>query len=60
LRRWQPGGSGSGDGGGDGRQLVAKAAGNKSVDGCMTACNDKSGRQTTTQQPTNDGSSKGG
>ncbi len=29
-----------------------KAAGNKSVDGRMTACNDESGRRTTTQQPT--------
>ncbi len=29
-----------------------KAAGNKSVDGCMTACNDESGQWTTTQQPT--------
>jgi hypothetical protein len=32
--------------------LAAKLAGNESVDCCMTACNDKSGRRTTTQQPT--------
>ncbi len=36
-RRWWPGGSSSG---GNGQQLVAKAAGNKSIDGCMMACND--------------------
>ena len=36
-----------------GRQSSAKAAGNKSVDGCMTACDDEIGRQTTMQQPTN-------
>jgi hypothetical protein len=47
-----PGGSGSGGGGGGGRRLVAKAAGNKSINGCMTTCNDKSGRWTTMQQPT--------
>jgi hypothetical protein len=29
-------------------------AGNESVDGRMTACNDKIGRQTTMQQPTNE------
>jgi hypothetical protein len=34
--------------------LSAKAAGNDSVDGRMTACDDKIGRQTTTQQPTNE------
>ena len=34
--------------------LSAKAAGNESVDGCMTACDDKIGRRTTTQQPTNE------
>ena len=33
--------------------LSAKAAGNESVDGRMTACDDKIGRRTTTQQPTN-------
>jgi hypothetical protein len=48
------GSSGSGSGGGGGQQLVAKAAGNKSVDSHMTACDDKSGRQknnaTTNQQ----------
>jgi hypothetical protein len=27
---------------------------NESVDGCMMACNDKIGRRTTTQQPTNE------
>jgi hypothetical protein len=32
--------------------LLAKAAGNKSVDGRMTACDDDIGRRTTTQQPT--------
>jgi hypothetical protein len=48
------GGGGGGGGVGDGgRQLSAKAAGNKSVDGRMTACNDEIGRQTTIQQPTN-------
>ncbi len=40
-------------------QLVAKVAGNKSVNGCMMACDDESGRQKTMQQPTNDRSSKG-
>ncbi len=38
--------------------MAAKAAGNKSVDGCMTACDDKSGRWKTTQQPTNKGISE--
>jgi len=33
--------------------LSAKAAGNKSIDGCMTACDDEIGWRTTTQQPTN-------
>ena len=33
-------------------------AGNKSIDGHMTACNDKSGRQTAMQQPSNKGISK--
>ncbi len=33
--------------------LSAKAASNESVDGRMTACNDKIGQQTTTQQPVN-------
>ena len=33
--------------------LLAKAAGNESVDGRMTACDDDIGRRTTTQQPTN-------
>jgi hypothetical protein len=32
--------------------LLAKAAGNESVDGHMTACDDEIGRWTTTQQPT--------
>jgi hypothetical protein len=47
---------------GSGWQLVVKAAGDKSVDGCTTACNDKSGwrQQKTLQQPSNNGSSKGG
>ena len=40
--------------------MAAKAAGNESVNGCMTACDDESGRRTTMQQPTNEGSSKGG
>ena len=40
--------------------LSAKAAGNESVDGRMTACNDKIGRRTTTQQRRGgDQSSKG-
>jgi hypothetical protein len=34
--------------------LSAKEAGNKSVDGCMTACDDEIGRRTTTHQPTNE------
>ena len=34
--------------------LSAKAAGNESVDGRMTACDDEIGRRTTTQQPTNE------
>jgi hypothetical protein len=33
--------------------LSAKAAGNESVDGRMTACDDEIGWRTTTQQPTN-------
>ncbi len=40
--------------------MAAKAASNKSIDGCMMACDDESGWRTTTQQPTNEGSSKGG
>jgi hypothetical protein len=34
--------------------LAAKVAGNKSIDSCMTACNNKSGwrKTTTTNQPT--------
>jgi hypothetical protein len=34
--------------------LSAKAAGNESVDGRMTACNGKIRWRTTTQQPTNE------
>ena len=34
--------------------LSAKAAGNESVDGRMTACDDEIGRRTTTQQPINE------
>ncbi len=34
--------------------LSAKAAGNESVDGRMTACNDEIGRQKTMQQPANE------
>jgi hypothetical protein len=52
--------SGSGGGGGNGQRLAAKVASNESIDGCMMACNDNSGWQTTTQQPTNDQSSKHG
>ncbi len=37
-----------------------EAAGNESVHGCMTACDDKNGRWTIMQQPTIDGSSKNG
>jgi hypothetical protein len=40
--------------------LAAKVAGNKSVDGCMMACNDKSEWQKIMQQPTNNRSSNGG
>jgi hypothetical protein len=61
-----------GSGGGGGPVAVAAAAvaavaavdnnlrRNKSINGHMTACNDKQGWQKTTQQPTNDGRSKGG
>jgi hypothetical protein len=34
--------------------LSAKVAGNESVVGCMTACDDEIGRRTSTQQPTNE------
>jgi hypothetical protein len=40
--------------------LSAKAAGNESVDGRMTACDDKIGRRTTTQQPINERRHGGG
>jgi hypothetical protein len=40
--------------------LSAKAAGNESVDGRMTACDDEIGRWTTTQQPTNERRRGGG
>jgi hypothetical protein len=40
--------------------LAAKAAGNKSVDGRMTACDDKSGRQKTTQHQPMMGEAKAG
>ena len=40
--------------------LSAKAAGNESVNGCMTACDDEIGRRTTTQQPTNERRRGGG
>jgi hypothetical protein len=40
--------------------LSAKAAGNESVDGRMTACDDEIGRWTTTQQPTNERRRDGG
>jgi hypothetical protein len=53
-------GSGGGGGGSNGGQLAVKVAGNKSIDGCMTACNDESRWQTTIQQPTKYGSCKGG
>jgi hypothetical protein len=43
-----------------GQQLAVKAASNDSIDGRMTACDDESGwRRSTTQQSTNNGSSKG-
>ncbi len=38
--------------------MAGKAAGNESVNGCMTACKDESGRQKTMQQSTNEGISK--
>ncbi len=38
---------------------MAKASGNKSIDGRMMVCDDKNGRQKTMQQP-NNRSSKGG
>jgi hypothetical protein len=40
--------------------LSAKAAGNESVDGRMTACDDEIGRRTTMQQPTNERRRGGG
>jgi hypothetical protein len=40
--------------------LSAKAAGNESVDGRMTACDDEIGRRTTTQEPTNERRCGGG
>jgi hypothetical protein len=40
--------------------LAAKVAGNKSVNGCMRACNDKSGRQKTTQNQPTTGAVKAG
>jgi hypothetical protein len=40
--------------------LAAKVAGNESINGCMTACDDKSRRWTTRQQSTNEGISKSG
>ncbi len=45
---------------GSDQQLVSIAAGNKSVNGPMTVCDDKSGWRTITQQLTNNGSSKFG
>ena len=49
-----------GGGGGGGQRLTEKGAGNESVDGRMTACDDESGWRKTTQQPTNEGISKSG
>jgi len=40
--------------------LSAKAAGNDSIDGPMTACDDRIGWRTTTQQPTNERRRGGG
>ena len=40
--------------------LLVKAAGNESVDGRMTACDDEIRRRTTTQQPTNERRRDGG
>ena len=40
--------------------LSVKAAGNESVDGRMTACNDEIGRRIITQQPTNERRRGGG
>jgi hypothetical protein len=40
--------------------LSAIAAGNESVDGRMTACDDEIGQRTTTQQPTNEQRRGGG
>ena len=40
--------------------LSVKAAGNESVDGRMTACDDEIGQRTTTQQPTNQRRRDGG
>ncbi len=54
------GSCGGGGSGGSGRQVLVKAAGNKSVDGRMTACDDEIRRRTITQQPTNKGISKSG
>ncbi len=40
--------------------MAAKAAGNKSIDSCMTACNDKSGWQKATNNQPMTGESKAG
>jgi len=40
--------------------LLAKAAGNKSIDGRMTACDEEIGRRTSTQQPINERRRGGG
>jgi hypothetical protein len=42
------------------KKWQTKAACIESVDGCMAAFDDKSGRRTTMQQPTNEGISKSG
>ncbi len=44
---------------GSGQQLASKGTGNKSVNGCTAVCYDKSRQWTTTQQLTNNRSSKG-
>jgi hypothetical protein len=40
--------------------LATKEAGNKSVDGHMTACDNESGWQKSTQKETHDGEAKAG
>ena len=53
-------GNGNGDDKMDGLLLVTKLAGDKSVNSCTMAYNDKSRQRATMQQSTSEGSSTGG